>query len=87
MLASSGLARSRLISSGLTCPGLAIARTHCLSSPFAGLALTTSRIRGWFDRTPREIWFAHPAQGPVDEYQKVLGCPVRFERDPATRSG
>ena len=46
-----------------------------------GLALTTSRIRGWFDRRPREVWFAHPAQGPVDEYQEILGCPVRFERD------
>jgi AraC-like DNA-binding protein len=46
-----------------------------------GLALTTSRIRGWFDRTPREVWFTHPAQGPVDEYQEILGCPARFERD------
>jgi AraC-like DNA-binding protein len=45
-----------------------------------GIALTTSRLRGWFDREPREIWFSHAAQGPLAEYERILGCPVRFER-------
>jgi AraC-like DNA-binding protein len=46
-----------------------------------GVALTASRVRGWFDRAPREVWFRHPAQGPADEYQQVLGCPAYFERE------
>jgi AraC-like DNA-binding protein len=46
-----------------------------------GVTLTVSRIRQWFDRAPREIWFTHPAQGPSDEYLQIMGCPVRFERD------
>ncbi|HEY0711392.1 MAG TPA: AraC family transcriptional regulator ligand-binding domain-containing protein, partial [Polyangia bacterium] len=46
-----------------------------------GVALTASRVRQWFDRPPREVWFTHPSQGPSDEYARVFGCPVRFERD------
>lgn len=46
-----------------------------------GVALVTSRAKEWFDRRPREIWFSHAAQGPVREYEEVLGCPVRFGRD------
>ncbi|HEX2660618.1 MAG TPA: AraC family transcriptional regulator ligand-binding domain-containing protein [Polyangia bacterium] len=46
-----------------------------------GLALVTSRVRLWFDQRPREIWFTHGAQGAAAEYQDVLGCPVRFERE------
>lgn len=46
-----------------------------------GMALSASRLRGWFDRAPREAWFTHAAQGPADEYQQILGCPARFERD------
>jgi len=43
-----------------------------------GLSITTTRIWQWFDRRPREICFAHPAQGPLDEYRQILGCAVRF---------
>ena len=46
-----------------------------------GIALVTSRVKLWFNQRPREIWFIHAAQGAADEYQRVLGCPVRFERD------
>jgi AraC-like DNA-binding protein len=45
-----------------------------------GLAITTSRIFQWFDRRPREVCFAHPAQGPLEDYRQILGCPVRFDR-------
>jgi AraC-like DNA-binding protein len=45
-----------------------------------GLALTTSRIKGWFGRTPGEVLLAHPAQGPAEEYRQVFGCPVRFDQ-------
>ena len=38
-------------------------------------------MRTWFGRGPREVWFTHAAQGPAEEYQQVLGCPVLFERD------
>ena len=27
--------------------------------------ITTSRLREWFDRRPREVWFAHRAAGPA----------------------
>jgi AraC-like DNA-binding protein len=43
-----------------------------------GLSLTANRVWQWFDRRPREICFAHPAQGPLDEYRDILGCAVRF---------
>jgi AraC-like DNA-binding protein len=46
-----------------------------------GVALSASRLNAWFDRRPRETWFTHPAQGPLAEYQQLLGCPARFERD------
>lgn len=46
-----------------------------------GLAITTSRLRAWFERGPQEVWFKHAPQGPLAEYQEVLGCPVRFERE------
>jgi len=46
-----------------------------------GMALTASRLHEWFDRRPRETWFSHAPLGPVDDYQRVLGCPVYFERD------
>ncbi|HEY0709953.1 MAG TPA: AraC family transcriptional regulator ligand-binding domain-containing protein [Polyangia bacterium] len=46
-----------------------------------GVTLTASRIRQWFDRPPSEVWFPHPPQGPLEEYTRVLGCPVRFERE------
>jgi len=45
-----------------------------------GVAITATRIREWFGRGPREVWFTHAAQGPTGDYQQVLGCPVRFER-------
>jgi len=45
-----------------------------------GMALTTSRIKGWFGRSPGEVLLAHPAQGPVEEYRQVFGCPVRFDQ-------
>jgi AraC-like DNA-binding protein len=45
-----------------------------------GLALTSSRLYQWCDRRPREVWFTHAAQGPLADYQQVLGCPVHFER-------
>lgn len=45
-----------------------------------GLAITTTRVRETFGRAPNEIWFAHAAQGPTDEYRQVLGCPVHFQR-------
>lgn len=45
-----------------------------------GLALTTSRLKSWFGRAPGEVWIAHPAQGPVEEYRQVFGCPVRFDQ-------
>jgi AraC-like DNA-binding protein len=47
-----------------------------------GLALTAKQLRNRFDRTPREVWFTHPSQGPREDYQQVFGgCPVYFERD------
>jgi AraC-like DNA-binding protein len=46
-----------------------------------GVALATSRVREWFDRRPLEVWFSHAPLGPSEEYQQVLGCPVRFERE------
>jgi AraC-like DNA-binding protein len=46
-----------------------------------GTALCASRVREWFDRRPREAWFSHAPLGPIEDYQQVLGCPVRFERD------
>jgi AraC-like DNA-binding protein len=46
-----------------------------------GVAVTVSRLVEWFDRRPREVWLPHPAQGPVGEYEHVLGCAVLFERD------
>lgn len=46
-----------------------------------GLALTAKQLRVRFDRTPREVWFAHPSQGPREDYQEIFGCPVFFERD------
>jgi AraC-like DNA-binding protein len=48
-----------------------------------GVALCATRLHAWFDRRPREAWFMHAAQGPLDEYQQILGCPARFERDRA----
>ena len=45
------------------------------------IAIAASRVRERFDRRPREVWFAHAPLGPADEYEQVLGCPVRFERD------
>lgn len=45
------------------------------------IAIAASRVRDRFDRRPREVWFAHAPLGPADEYEQVLGCPVRFERD------
>ncbi len=45
------------------------------------IAIAASRVRDCFDRRPREVWFAHAPLGPADEYEQVLGCPVRFERD------
>jgi AraC-like DNA-binding protein len=46
-----------------------------------GMAITASRLREWFDRSPREAWFTHAAQGPADEYQRILGCPAYFQRE------
>ena len=46
-----------------------------------GVAVTVSRLVAWFDRRPREVWLPHPAQGPVGEYERVLGCAALFERD------
>jgi len=46
-----------------------------------GVALVTSRVKLWFGQKPREIGFVHEAQGPADEYQRLLGCPVRFGRE------
>ncbi len=46
-----------------------------------GMALVARRLRDWFVCTPREAWFTHDAQGPLDEYQQVLGCPARFARE------
>jgi AraC-like DNA-binding protein len=45
-----------------------------------GVSLTASRVKQWFDRGPREVWFIHAAQGPLDDYQRVFGCPTYFER-------
>jgi AraC-like DNA-binding protein len=46
-----------------------------------GVALTASRLREWFDRRPREVWLTHAAQGPLDDYRQILGCPVHFQRE------
>jgi AraC-like DNA-binding protein len=46
-----------------------------------GVAVTVSRLVEWFDRRPREVWLPHAPQGPIEEYERVLGCAVRFERD------
>jgi AraC-like DNA-binding protein len=45
------------------------------------MALAASRVCEWFGRRPVEAWFSHPPLGPSGEYQQVLGCPVRFERE------
>jgi AraC-like DNA-binding protein len=46
-----------------------------------GVALCATRLKAWFDQRPREAWFTHAAQGPAGDYQRILGCPVRFERE------
>ena len=48
------------------------------------VAISATRVRDWFERQPREAWFVHAPLGPAAEYEQVLGCPVRFERE---RSG
>jgi AraC-like DNA-binding protein len=45
------------------------------------LGIAASRLRYWFDRQPREVWFTHAPQGSAADYQQVLDCPARFERD------
>ena len=45
-----------------------------------GLCLTATRLDNWFGRRPREAWFRHAAQGPAAEYERLLGCLVRFEQ-------
>jgi AraC-like DNA-binding protein len=46
-----------------------------------GTALCATRVREWFQRSPREVWFAHAAQGPAEEYRQIFGCPAFFERE------
>jgi AraC-like DNA-binding protein len=46
-----------------------------------GVAICTSRLYEWFERRPHEVWFSHAPLGPIDDYQRVLGCPVHFERE------
>ena len=46
-----------------------------------GVAIVARRLRDWFVQSPREAWFKHAPQGPLEEYQQVLGCPARFERE------
>lgn len=43
------------------------------------VGLANARVREW-GGTPREIWLPHAPLGPLDEYRRVLGCPVHFER-------
>jgi len=45
------------------------------------VAIAASRVRDRFDRRPREVWLSYAPLGPAAEYDQVLGCPVRFERD------
>jgi AraC-like DNA-binding protein len=49
--------------------------------PEHGIAIVCSRVVEWFGRPPREAWFTHAPLGPLADYQRVLGCPVHFERD------
>jgi AraC-like DNA-binding protein len=46
-----------------------------------GLSVTAKQLRDRFERTPREVWLKHAAQGPREDYQKTFGCPVLFERE------
>lgn len=43
----------------------------------AGVVLTLRRV---VDRpfVPAQVWFRHAAQGPVAEYHRIFGAPVRF---------
>lgn len=52
-----------------------------LQLPELGMAMAITRVVEWFDRPPREAWFSHAPLGPLADYQKVLGCLVRFEQD------
>lgn len=46
-----------------------------------GVGITVNRVKEWFGRPAREVWFTHAPLGPAEDYQQVLGCPARFERD------